>query len=247
MDINQLLRESVFYPCSGLDSAPTVFLLRKGFTSFVYADYSITKESFRDICRKSWFFGYTAKRIKFLKTDTIFGESWNTIRLQNHNLFENLYYEWSEPFIAIVNFERAACMKKDFGPDKFTLMFVRCEAITTFLSLYTKRDIAPKCLAYIRSGIGFGGNYKEFPLLLDQSIRNNPGGYPEFMLYDRLATGGSGDNMPLVNEYWPPLDEWDYNTDNNELRHLTFAKHMGANGVPRDPYSDLSPVRPTVD
>ena len=156
-DINQFLREAVFYPCSGLDGLP-VKRLASRFTRFFYVDYSnsITREAFEAECRNKGFRGYRNTAIEDLSVRSVFGGDWDDILLQHGCLIGQLPFECENPFVTGAHFERSPDYAADHGPPRFELIFARCEAITTVRCVFNRRSIPPMCLAYIRTGIGFG-------------------------------------------------------------------------------------------
>ncbi|MBP9019748.1 MAG: hypothetical protein KBG04_08025 [Bacteroidales bacterium] len=229
--LRQVLRDAVFYPCSGLDGAPVKFLAKR-FQQFFYADYRIERDAFVRECEHRGFRGYRASTIQDLDVQQVFGCSWDDIGQEFRDTIARVPFDWSprSAFVAAVHFKRLPEFSEDHGPPDFHLLFARCEAIATFRSVFSRRDIAPRCLVYIRSGIGFGGNFSEFPRELNRAVRNNRAGLPDFMLYDQM--GGHpqyGDYLPLVEDY-DQVERWDYQTEGYGQSHLTFARRRGGRG-----------------
>jgi hypothetical protein len=223
--IEEYLGESVFYPASGLDGAPVKFLGKNGFRRFFYADYAISREKFARENRERGFCGYRWHSTDELDFEAVFGCDWDTILHKHRCLITTLqFFDWDPPFVAVARFERLASYADDHGPVHFELIFARCEAVTTYTDVFSRRRIAPKCIAYIRSGIGYGGNYPDFPQRLEEVLRQNPGGLPEFMLYDHLAADRRmGDYLSLIQEY-EPIQRWDYRTEGYGVGSVTWAK-----------------------
>lgn len=106
------------------------------------------------------------------------------------------------------------------------LMFARCEAIAIFISAFSRRKIAPKCLVHVRSGIAFGGNFSEDPRELKRTLLANKGGLPAFMLYDRMGSSCDyGDYLDLVEKY-ELVERWGY----PDGGHLTLARLVRNDG-----------------
>jgi hypothetical protein len=222
-DIDQFLREAVFYPCSGQDGAPVRFLAKR-FQRFFYADYAISREAFDHTCTRQGFRGYRICEIRNLEVESIFLSSWENIGRSHRKLISRLHFDWSQPFVAAARFERLPAFTEDHGPPDFELIFARCEAIATFVSVFIGRGITPRCLAYIRSGIGFGGNYSDFPQELDRTLRDNRAGLPEFMLYDEMgADPRCGDYLRLVEAY-EQIENWDYHTEGYGAGNVSLAR-----------------------
>jgi hypothetical protein len=221
--IDHFLRRAVFYPCSGLDGAPVKFL-GKRFQRFIYADYHIERETFERKCMEQGFLGYHCRLIEELDVGAFFGCSWRDIYRANQKVFDHLYLEWVNPFLALAEFERITDYSDDHGPERFDLIFARCEAITTSASVFSRRGIAPSCVAYICSGIGCGGNFPRFPQELERVLRINPGGLPKFLLYDGLAANPrSGDYLRLIEDY-TPLKRWDYRKEVGDMANVTLTQ-----------------------
>lgn len=230
-ETDQFLRQAIFYPCSGKDGAPVKFV-GKHFQSFFYADYSIDRDKFVGECESRGFLGYRVSRIQDLDVCSIFGSTWNEIGLEFQDTIKKVRFEWSPrlAFLIAVRFERLPEFPAEHGPQNFDLWFARCEAIATFRAVFVRRHIAPKCLAYIRSGIAFGGNFSDFPVELGRAVSDNPGGLPEFMLYDRM--GGRpqcGDYLNLVENY-SKVERWDYQTEGYGMSNLTLGKLKNGKG-----------------
>ena len=97
-------------------------------------------------------------------------------------------------------------------------------------SVFSKRGITPRCLVYIRPGTAFGGNFSAYSEVLERVMRANPGGMPEFVLYDR--SGGNairGDCLPLLDGY-QSIQRWDYRTERYGMANATLASRLAAMG-----------------
>lgn len=232
-DIEQYLCDAVFYPCSGLDGAPVRFLAKQ-FPRFFYADYSIEREQFDNACERPGFRGYRLCEICDLDEKAVFGDTWEHIGQEYREFINKVQFEWTQPFVAIAHFQRMPEFGQDHGPENFDLMYARCEAIAAYHAVFTRRAVAPKCLAYIRSGIGFGGNYSEFPRELNHAVREYGTGTPEFIFYDQLASNPqTGDYLPLVEGY-DRIQRWDYRTECYGMGNVTLARRRNGehNAVP---------------
>ena len=114
----------------------------------------------------------------------------------------------------------------DHGPEAFEFMFARCEAIAAFISAFSRKNMAPKCLVHIRSGIGFGGNYHDYPKELRRVLLENKGGLHAFMFFDSMGSSGEcGDYLDLVKNY-QLVERWGY----PDGGHLTLAQLIAPDG-----------------
>lgn len=218
-DIDSFLQECVFYPCSGLHGRP-VKLLSKRFPRFFYADYSVDREQFNNTIRKEGFKGYQLTTVVEVTPESVFGMPWKTLEKEHRSTISLVHFEWSSPFVVLCHFERTVDFDDSHGPLAFEFMFARCEAIAAFKSAFSRRNIAPKCLVHIRSGIGFGGNFSDYPNELARALSANNGGLPPFMLYDAMGSNPEGgDYLDLVENY-ERIERWGY----HDGGHLTLAK-----------------------
>lgn len=224
-DIDSFLRECVFYPCSALHGLP-VKLLSSRFPRFFYADYSVEREQFNRAIREEGFNGYQLATEVEVTPDSVFGMPWKGLEKEYRSTISRIRFEWSNPFVVLCRFERAVGFDDSHGPPAFELMFARCEAIAAFKSAFSRRSIAPTCLVHVRSGIGFGGNFSDYPQELAGALRANNGGLPPFMLYDAMGTNPEGgDYLDLVENY-ERVERWGY----RDGGHLTLAKCTTCDG-----------------
>ena len=205
---DDFLRESVYYPCSGLHGTPIKFLSSR-FQRFLYCDYSVAQEVFQKELDSRAFQGYRLSEQHELDPVDVFGATWNRLKQEHTDTYSRLYFDSSDPFITFCCFQRESHLTDSHGPDRFELMFARIEAIAALESAFVRRNIPPKCVVHIRSGTGFGGNFSEYPQHLEKSLQANSGGLPQFILHDSMAVGSGGDHLPLIDEY-REIQRWGY-------------------------------------
>lgn len=232
--LNSFLVDSVFYPASGSDGAPVKYLSKR-YSRFVYADYSIERDKLLDTVNNRGFRDYRVGSTSDLSPEFVLGSSWNDIWCRYSNIIEHLHFPFQHPYIILFELERVErCPER--GPNRFHLLFLRCEGVITYRELYAKRSIAPSCLSYIRTGIGFGGNYSKFPAFLSEAMGENAAGLPHYILHDDLCTRGAGDWLPTVESYriehaWRYRTE-DYGDGRLSLGHLPDVAELGASRRP---------------
>lgn len=202
------LQECVYYPCSSLHGVPVKLLLAR-FPRFFYCDYSVSREDFQKEIQAEGFKGYRTNMLIDLDPTDILGVSWEQFREEHEDTFSKLHFEWSAPFISFCTLQRDLGLTDSHGPETFELMFARAEAIAMLTSAFNRRRISPKCLVHVRSGIGFGGNFSNYPKLLERCLRENPGGLPQFILHDSMGVGHGGDHLNLIDEY-REVKTWGY-------------------------------------
>ena len=64
-------------------------------------------------------------------------------------------------------------------------MYICAEGVSAYELIYNSRGIAPKCVAIIQPGEGFGGNWTDFHKVdapLYQALKRNPSGLPEMII-----------------------------------------------------------------
>lgn len=224
-DIDHFLSECVYYPCSDLHGVPIKFL-GKRFQRFFYADYNVDRKKFDKTIRDEGLRGYQLKAIDELTPEEVFGMSWEGVERMHDRTISKIQLDWSNPFVVLCRFERAIGFDDDHGPVAFELMFTRCEAIATFVSVFSRRGIAPKCLIHVCSGVGFGKNFSTYPSELSDAVSANEGGFPPFIFYDRRGSDrDGGDYLDLVERY-EPIKVWGY-PDGGFLKLASIIAHDG--------------------
>jgi hypothetical protein len=97
--------------------------------------------------------------------------------------------------------ERMSDYDEEHGPDRFSLLYICADGAAAFQALYHGNRCAPKVLAIIQPGTGFGGNWTDFrdpDQILGRSVLQNPYGKPQYLLY-----GGWGRGYNESESCWP--------------------------------------------
>ena len=194
--IRKILGDSVFYPCSGLDGRP-VQLLGSRWQIFIYADYGIDPEQLEIECRERGFLGYETDELEFLPWKTLFKRAWSTVRKDLDLFAAHDGPEVPEPFIAFSEWNRQADFGDEHGPERFSLWFIRLEAVTAFRELYVRRRVAPRCLVDVCPGLAFGGNYPGYREALNVALFENPAGLPRHVLRDLESPDPAGQTQTI--------------------------------------------------
>ncbi|MFN5962253.1 MAG: hypothetical protein ACK5CW_12300 [Verrucomicrobiota bacterium] len=207
--IRHFLEDALFYPCSDLDGAP-VMLLAKHIPRFFYVDYLVEHEKLLKEARSPGFAGYQLADIKELEATSVFGISWEEIAAAATDSLRKIDFSWSpkDAFLTFLRFERSPGRPDLHGPPVIELLFARCEAIAMFRAVYTRQQIAPKCVAYIRPGLAFGRNYGDYPKDLQLALCENPAGMPEFLLHDEAATHPRNGAFLQIARIYEELTSW---------------------------------------
>lgn len=208
-DVNLFLGTCVFYPCSELHGTPIKFL-GKRFRRFLCVDYSVERERFDEAVHGAGFKGYRLHATKELDPQNVFGMSWEDFERRNFETISRLTDDRHDPYLTLCRFERKSGFDSKHGPHSFELMFACAEAVATFKAAFLQRNITPKCLVHVRPGIGFGGNFSDYPKKLRSALLENQAGLPPFMFYDRMGSSSDcGDYLDLIERY-VPIMRWGY-------------------------------------
>ena len=187
LPLDSLLDNSVYYPASGYDGDLirlfNKILTEKGVRSFVYCDYESTEEKVISNAR-SHMRGYHILAHRSVDISELLGPGADSRyllpvgRCQKAKRGDGFFCHW---FI----FERDRSFAESHGPERFSLMYICAEGVSAYELLYSSRGIAPKCVAIIQPGEGFGGNWTDFHKVgapLYQALKRNPGGLPEMIV-----------------------------------------------------------------
>jgi hypothetical protein len=212
-DLDQFLGNSVYYPCSGFDGTPVRFLGCR-FQQFLYADYGKSLDDLNKAVRCRGFLGYLPDSEHDIPLSHL--ENGRTAEMPEANSDQGR-------FARRIRFLRTSEFTAEHGPQYFDLIYSNLEAIRIYANVYMSRIIAPKCLVYIRPGTAFGGNYNDYPELLERHVKSNHAGLPEFLLFDGFI------GNPRVTRSWPLLEcyqrecRWDYRTEGYGMANVTLA------------------------
>jgi hypothetical protein len=223
-EIKQFLKECVYYPCSAIDGAPVKFLGQR-FRSFFYTDYSFKRENLDIRYLRHCFHGYECESVIDVPVETIFGPDWAAIKQDHERITENLTmpYDPENEYMVLAKFNRLPDFNNQHGAEAFSVLFARCEAITAYKAAFSLKGISPACLCYIRSGIGFGGNFSGFPCALADAIQQNKDGLPSYLLIDKMGSHQKfGDYFRLVESY-QSMVSFPYVTEGYGPSKLTFS------------------------
>ena len=184
-DLIKVLKDSLYYPCSGFDGDPIKYFAGN-VHSFVYADYGVTKDRFEsEMLRGLW--GYHLKHNEEISEQQLTPNGWKVmvnLDQEEMNSFEFHRGFMEKPFAHWVVYERDTDLSESHGPTRISLLFICGDGALTYQALYLQNRIVPAIMAVIQPGHGFGGNYTNFysnDKLFYKSViyRNEPDFYPE--------------------------------------------------------------------
>lgn len=191
LTLDLMLKDSLFYPASGLDMRP---LRIYGIRSAVYVDYFIEEDKWLGEIQKNGIRGYRVlgaidldinelvpkpqepelydlgRDVRFREQPRDFYDSgrfdkdpFSESSVDVERLSTKFESGWiKKPFAKWVVFERRNLHRRSDKPDRISLLYICAEAIAAFQQLYVTRRICPQHIGIIRPGTGFGGNWTDF-------------------------------------------------------------------------------------
>jgi hypothetical protein len=183
--LKELLENSLYYPACGRDGDP-VWCVHRETQSFFYADYGVTQEQIEESLYGTGRYG---ENITFRGSDPVsfkgykvIGEkklmpkeldptgvvSLTTKQGQMQFVTDKSYAcgmlkDWiKKPFAKWYILERQSEFDDTHGPERFSLVFICADGVTTYKTLYNFNQTAPKYLTIYNSGDGFGFNWDNF-------------------------------------------------------------------------------------
>jgi len=173
LPLEQILRHSLFYPCSGVD-IDAVRWLAGNFHSFVYADYSQCRDDLYKLLRHRGFHGYEV----IAQRD-----------VASHEL--SPLHAMPEQACQWMILQRREDQPATLGPQRLSLLYLCADATAAYRMLYVDNRKSAACVAVIQSHCGpmngcwsfFADRQKAFA----RTVMENPAGKPRLLLY-----GGNG-------------------------------------------------------
>ncbi len=183
--LKELLENSLYYPACGRDGDP-VWYSHNEIQSFFYADYGVTQKQIEESLYGTGCYG---ENITFRSSDPVgfkgykvLGEKKLTSKeldptgkiklttkrgqmqfVTDANYVRDTLKDWvKKPFAKWYILERQSEFNDAHGPKRFSFVFICADGVTTYKTLYNFNQIAPKYLAIIQSGDGFGFNWDSF-------------------------------------------------------------------------------------
>jgi hypothetical protein len=205
--LQNLLVDSLYYPACGLNGTPVKFLAGN-ILSFVYTDYSITKEEYLDNlngsgedcgCR-----GYHTVLQREIFRKDIVPDDWVPPPLPTDPDARRRVLDRQRacrPFGHWSIWQRDRDKDEAYGPELFSLLYFAGEMSAIYDGLYCRLKIAPAILAVISPG-AIGGEWESATSndsFFKTVVSSNKAGMPKYLL-----NGGFGRGFyeePCWNEY----------------------------------------------
>lgn len=172
--IDEILSNSLFYPACGDDGLPVKYFnehfAEYGIDTYVYVDYAMCEDRLKEV--QDGFRHYHVIDEKDLgesdlvATETDYKQYASVLTAEEITRQEEIVYgryiDTINPFARLIEYVRNDNAAPSRGPEHFSLLYIGAEAVATYAALYRTRGIAPKAIAIIAPGTGFGGNYTDF-------------------------------------------------------------------------------------
>ena len=203
--LSQILRDSLYYPSSGFDGDP-VRHLSGNILSFIYVDYGFGQDEFESVLRDQGFRGYEVLAKREVTEQELTPHGWRpTLPRSPDGMPPSAHDQKQTPFCSWVVMQRQAGISQDHGPDRLSLLYLCADGVAAYQALYAANRAAPKAIAIIQPGHGFGGNWTDFSdprAILARCVLDNPAGQPEYLLY-----GGYGRRDMYRSPCWSDYSE----------------------------------------
>lgn len=199
--LKRILSNSLYYPSSGFDGDPIRYLAGN-ILSFVYVDYGHSHDEFQSARMDPGFLGYELIATRPV-TQKELAPKGSAASLSPSEVIDPSLYEdrAKSPFCSWSVFQRSETVSSNHGPERFSLLYHCAEGVAAFQTLYVANSLAPKAVAIIEPGLGFGGNWTDFTdphQIFARSVLENLSGQPEILLF-----GGHGARNLYRDPCWP--------------------------------------------
>jgi hypothetical protein len=210
-DVYKVLKDSLYYPCSRFDGKPVKYFMGNVF-SFVYVDYGVTKEKLLQALKQRGFKGYyhIIHQQKISEKELI-PNGWCVRILPDDNekeifdIMRNMFkINMEKAFCEWIIFERDPDKDDSHNPSKFSLLYLYADGVAAYQALYLSNKIAPKMIAIIQPGYGFGGNYTDFrdrKRIFAKSIFYDTNLLPKYIINGNWGRLEPEDRKPFWKEY----------------------------------------------
>jgi len=207
-DIHDVLKDSLYYPASGHDGHPVEYFMGNVY-SFVYVDYSISRENLLEEIANKGFRGYRVIRQLPISESQLAPNGWRirvTPDCAEHHQPDHYSDVFEKPFAEWFIFERTEEYGEDHNPSRFSLLFICADGAAAYQALYLENRMAPKILAIIQPGEAFGCNWTDFTsrrLIMARSVFYGTNPLPEYVI-----NGGIGRSEFYRAPIWPEYSEF---------------------------------------
>lgn len=205
--LQDILANSLFYPACDNDGGVVkdcnTLNRELGIENFIYCDYAFGEDRLDEAM--DTFHGYSVLASRSLTQYDLVPNRWNMQMPPRLNLqqYHNHRDAYKTPFAKWIVYQRNQEKGADYGPARFSLLYIGGEGVATYQAIYWSNNVCPKIVAIIQPGHAFGLNWTDFTApegFLHWVIVNNPnqqlpaqiyfGGYGTYDWYDELNWEG---------------------------------------------------------
>lgn len=220
--LESILRTSLFYPASGFDSDPIRYLSGSA-RSFVYADYGRDRDEFMQALGGPEFHDFEVLAIREIEEAELAPLGW---RLPTREFWDGVPNpdDMKPPFFRWVVMEGLDDLTVNYEPRRISLLYLCIDGVKAYQTLYVERGLAPKVIAIIQPGYGFGGNYTDFQdpkRMLGRTVMGSPAGPPKFLLF-----GGIGERADYSSPCWPGYEHFVKDYDKFDGGYVGIWAHI---------------------
>ena len=213
-----ILRDSLYYPSSGLDGDPVKYL-SGNIHSFVYVDYGIGSDELDTELNNPGFNGYHKILSRSITEKELTPNGWQPSPPSRHDGNPGRYLnDMKKPFATWSVFQRNDGLDSNHGAERFSLLYLCADGVAALQALYLSNNCSPQCIAVIQPGHAMGGNWTDFTdptKSLATTLLNNPAGQPKILLY-----GGIGNRNYYRKTCWPQYSN-----------HVCFLEKTGGGSI----------------
>lgn len=199
--LQSLLQDSLYYPSSGFDGDPVMYLVGN-ILSFIYVDYGYTRDRLEKELKENGFRGYNVLASRSVMKRELTPHGWRPVPPDASEDDPSREIDWiKEPYCVWSVLERRESVSDRNRPARFSLLYLCADGVAAFQALYVANSAVPKAVAIIQPGHGFGRNWTDFKDrggVFARSVMDNPNGQPELLL-----DGGMGPRDFYREPCWP--------------------------------------------
>ena len=192
--LDDILRDSVFYPASRTDGRPVKLCNTAwrdlGVDSYVYCDFDLSVPEFVSDTRTMR--GYHVVGIRHLDPSEYIPRGWRLEMVpppgggRRGGYWDSFLGSGGPEHRACwVVFERNADRGPEYGRDRLSVLYVCGEGLATFQQLYCSRRITPKMVCFIQCW-GFAGNWTDFSAVgapFHRTVQKYGASLPEWLCF----------------------------------------------------------------
>jgi len=205
--LQEMLANTLFYPACDSDGGVVRDCNKNnqalGIDTFIYCDYAYGEGRLNE--EMNDFHGYMVVATRSLKPNDLTPNGWNMqmpprLDLQQYHMFKDAY---KKPFAKWIVYERVPEKGEDFGPNRFSLLYIGGEGIASYQAIYWTNNACPKAIAIIQPGHAFGINWSDFTEpkgYLNWVVSKNPNHkMPKYIYYGGIGSNDRYDDLNWSN------------------------------------------------